>query len=380
MKKKFIIIGGGIAGLTTAIALQKAGFVPYIYEASPKAKGIGAGLVLAANAMKALRSIGIADAVIQKGHSLARFTIEDEQGKIISFTDSFKSSSQYGVDNFTIHRADLHEVLLSYIPENQIFLNKKVLSFEQDAKGVKVFFADGTSVEGDYLLAADGIHSPIRLQVLPKSLPRYSGYTCWRGITDAMEIEKMESSETWGIKGRFGLVPLTNKRIYWFACINAPEKSEIHQKYTKNDLIENFKNYHSPIPQVLANTQEFEIILRDIVDFEPIKKFAFQRVLLIGDAAHATTPNMGQGACQAIEDAAVLGKLLSANNEIEKVFLTFEKVRIARTTFIVNQSYQIGKVAQLSSPFLAKIRNFVFRLIPASFNQKLLNKVLDVEF
>lgn len=378
MKATFIIIGGGIGGLTTAIALEKQGFRVEIYEAAQELAPVGAGLILAANALTALKYIGIAEEIIKEGHALARFEVLDDKEGLISSRDSLATSQLYGMDNFAIHRADLHQVLLSLIPKDSLFLGKRCTKFSQDETGVSVQFADGTSAKGDYLIAADGISSPVRLQLLPKSQPRYAGYTCWRGVVDARALKIDKCSETWGAKGRFGIVPLTKNRIYWFACINASENSEVYRNFTVNDLYENFKDFHSPIPQILQHTQEADLIWRDIADIAPLTQFAFGKTLLLGDAAHATTPNMGQGACQAIEDVAILAKLLKVNEDIETAFLQFEQKRMPRTTFIVNQSEQIGKIAQISNGFLIKIRNFALRLVPKSIQDKGLDKVLNV--
>ena len=151
--------------------------------------------------------------------------------------------------------------------------------------------------------------------------------------------------------------------------------------YKTTDLAARFKDYHAPIPQLLQATRDEQLIWSDIIDLKPIQKYAFGRVLLLGDAAHATTPNMGQGACQAIEDAAVLmdecEKILG---DLAQVFHNFECRRLQRTHTIVNRSWSIGKVAQWTNPFLIGLRNTAFRLIPPSVNERQMAFLYQTDF
>lgn len=379
---KFTIIGGGIAGLTAAIALQKKGYDVTIFEAAPTIRAVGAGLVLAANAMKSLQKLGIADAIIPAGRVLPSFKILDSKGKIINQTNTKNLSKQYGISNFTIHRADLHRILLSKISPHCLQTNKKAVDVSQNQQRVYVHFSDGSTHETQYLLVADGVHSPLRQKLVPNSAPRYAGYTCWRGIVDNTALQLEETSETWGAKGRFGIVPLANNKIYWFACVNAPQNSETFKQYKSKQLQIQYKDFHEPIPMLLRHTKDEEILWNDIIDLKPIAQYAFGNILLIGDAAHATTPNMGQGACQAIEDVAVLTHLLTQNennDNISNIFKQFEKQRLKRTHHIINASWRIGQVAQWENPILIGLRNMAFRLTPKSVSEKQLKIVYEVE-
>jgi 2-polyprenyl-6-methoxyphenol hydroxylase-like FAD-dependent oxidoreductase len=371
---EFLILGGGIAGLATAIALQKIGKDFLVAEASETFRPVGAGIALAANAIKALSKIGAADAVIPKGSRLADFSIYDDKGKLISKTHAH--NPDYG--NFTIHRADLHAALLSFLEDKKLLTGKRSKRFVKEPKGYTVFFEDGSEISASHLIVAEGIHSPIRKQLLPDTNPRFAGYTCWRGIADNGQLHIDETFETWGRKGRIGIVPLRNKQIYWFACVNAPHADSDKKNFKKEDILEIFRDFHSPISEVLKATYA-PIIWNDILDLPPLSRFAFEDVLLIGDAAHATTPNMGQGACMALEDAAVLMDCLKKNPSTSTAFLDFEKRRLTRTRQIVIQSWTLGKVAQLENPIGIWLRNFAFRVTPASVNQKQLEKLYNVD-
>ncbi|GAB3716413.1 FAD-dependent monooxygenase [Spirosoma flavus] len=377
---QFTIVGAGIAGLTTAIALRQIGIQPTIYEAAPIIKPLGAGLGLAANAVKAFQKLGIAESILNAGRLLDAFVILDQHGRTITRTDSKAISQKYGIDNFTIHRAELHCELLSHLGDTPIVTSKRAIQTVQNNGRVIIHFDDGTEQTTDYLIVADGIHSPIRQQLLPGSQPRYANYTCWRSVIDNTDLNLSEATETWGPNGRIGLVPLTNNRLYWFACINAQPNDPQLRQYTTSDLLRVFGDYHAPIPQVLDRTDNQKLLWHDVYDLKPLSQYTFDNIVLIGDAAHATTPNMGQGACQAIEDAVVLADELKKGGSVPDAFNRFEQRRLKRTHYITDNSRRIGQIAQTQSPVFAWLRNSVFRLLPSSVNEQQLKRVYDVDF
>ena len=377
---QFTIVGAGIAGLTTAIALRQLGIQPTIYEAAPSIKPLGAGLGLAANAVKAFQKLGIVDSILNAGRLLDAFVILDQNGRTITRTDSKAISRKYGIDNFTIHRAALHRELLKHVGDTPIITGKRAIQIDQLGGRVVIQFDDGTQQPTDYLIVADGIHSPIRQQLLPGSQPRYAGYTCWRSVIDSSDLNLSEATETWGPKGRMGLVPLADNTLYWFACISTAPNSPQMRQYTLTDLARVFGNYHAPIPQILARTDSKKLLWHDVYDLKPIPHYAFGNVVLIGDAAHATTPNMGQGACQAIEDAVVLADELKRGGLVPDAFARFEQRRLKRTHYVTDNSRRIGQIAQTQSPVFAWLRNGVFRLLPSSINEQQLKRVYDVDF
>ncbi|GEO03751.1 hypothetical protein AAE02nite_14150 [Adhaeribacter aerolatus] len=374
------IIGAGIAGLTTAIALQRQGIPTEIFEAAPEIKPIGAGLGLAANAIKAFRHVGIAEAVIAAGLSLDSYRILDEQGHIINATDSNLLSQRYGLNNFTIHRAELHRVLQDHIAPGTLHLHKKAIDLKQTTAGIELFFEDGSTTTVNHLILADGINSPIRQKLLPQVQPRYAGYTCWRAVIENPGLNLTAAIETWGTKGRFGYVPLAHNKVYWYACVNAPQNSAVMQAYNITDLRKTFSHYHAPIPEILAHTQTHQLIWNDICDLPALPRYSFGNILLIGDAGHATTPNMGQGACQAIEDGVVLAEVWRKANSFAEAAIQFEKIRRNRTQWVIKQSYRLGRVAHLQNRFLVNLRNKVFRIMPAAVNQSQLDKLFQIQF
>lgn len=376
---KTLIIGGGIAGLTTAIALKRKGISAKIVEATPQLKPVGAGLSLAANAMKALRHIGIAEAVIRHGRQLNSFSLYNDAGKLLKKGHTDPLHSIHGISNFTIHRADLHATLLSFIDLNDLITAKRTTGFLKTSKGYEIQFEDGTVISCGQLIIAEGINSPLRQQLLPSSAIRFAGYTCWRGIATTDSVNGFETSETWGKKGRFGIVPLSGNTIYWFACINTPDRGSL-KNYTLSDLQHHFSDFHQNVQHVLANTPAENVIWGDISDLAPIHQYAFDNALLIGDAAHATTPNMGQGACMAIEDAVILAECMASRQDFNEAIKHFEQLRLKRTHSVVNQSWKLGKIAQLENGLLIALRNTAFRLLPQKKYQQQLESLYEIEF
>ena len=368
----FIISGGGIAGLTTAIALQKEGYRIKIIEYSKELKEVGAGISLGANAWKGLTLLGVTDELEMKCNRIKGTKILDQRGNTISKLNMEGFYDKYGVASYAVHRADLVNTLFQYLQHDTVEFGNKVVFHEQIEDSVKVYLEDGNVIKANALIGADGIHSSVRKKYLPKLVPRYSGYTCWRAVVKIPNKDFVieDFTETWGAKGRFGIVPLKDNRIYWFACVNAPYQNKSVSTFTTNDLKRLFQDYHSPILDLIEETQDRELIRNDIIDLKPLERFAFGRVLLIGDSAHATTPNMGQGAGQAIEDAIILSEILKNKRNLEETFDDFNKLRMPKTKKIVNMSWWLGKIAQFEHPIQIGLRNSLIRILPSKMQEK----------
>lgn len=375
----YVILGGGIAGLTTAIALKKIGIEAVVIEAASEIKPVGAGLALAANAMMALEKLGLSKKVMAEGRDIKSFSIFDQKGKLISRTNTDPANSRFGVGNFTIYRADLHRVLLSQLNPGNVLTGKRSVDFHEDGKGYVIDFEDGDQIKATYLIVAEGIHSVIRKKILPDAKIRFAGYTCWRGVMDNSNLQIDEFSETWGKFGRFGIVPMANNLLYWFACKNAPTLNSSLKNYSKAALEANFSDFHFPIPQIIKATLPEKIIWNDIIDLKPIPKYAFGNLVLIGDSAHATTPNLGQGACMAIEDAAILVSCLEKNPDASLAFQEFERRRLSRAQKLVAASRRLGVIAQLENLLLIRLRDTFLRMIPKSINQKQVEAIYEVD-
>ena len=296
--RRVIIIGGGIGGLCTAIGLHRLGLDVSVYEQAPAFAEVGAGLTIWANAIKALRKLGISEDALG-GARLRQGVLSSWNGKRLSTSSIEALEPALGAPGLAVHRADLHHALLSALPRDTVQVGYTCTGFEQDPDGVTVCFSDGSTQRADLLVGADGIHSVVRRQLFPGVTLRYAGYPAWRGVV-TLERQSLApgTSELWGRGARFGIVPIGNERVYWFATANLPAGLRPAPDERKAELLRRFSAWHAPIEELIKTTPPENILYNDIFDFPPIPRWSEGRVTLLGDAAHPTTPNMGQGAAR----------------------------------------------------------------------------------
>lgn len=360
-RKRALVIGGGIGGLSAALALRQIGMDVQVFEATHEIREVGAGVTLWSNAVRALQQLGLSDALRTIGMPATSRVISTWRGEVLSHIEVKQLACGLGAAILVCHRADIHAALLHAFGEAHVQLQARCLRVLQDGKNVGAQLEDGREITGDLLIAADGVHSVIRSQLFGARPLRYAGYTTWRGIAqlEDTQIPVGVSSETWGYGSRIGLIPLTHGRMYWFTGLTTPEdegKEETGQQ--KKQRMQNlFQAWHSPIEATIEATEPSTIIRAGIYEMEPLQRWFVGRVALLGDAAHAMTPNMGQGACQAIEDAVVLGKCLKEVQDIPTALRYYEMRRIKRVQRVSLQSRRIGWLAQLKSPLACKLRN-----------------------
>lgn len=376
--QQVLIAGGGIGGLVAAIALQREGIAVSVFERVKKLEEVGAGLTLWANALRALQQIGLTDLLETVGKRLMRSRILSWQGKILAETPVEALTKRFGTPMMSVHRADLQAALRSAIGEGIVQMDATCTGFQQDDTQVQAHLADGREISGDLLVGADGLHSSIRAQLFGVTPPRYAGYTAWRGVARIMPRQWGEqvATETWGKGRRFGLIPLSQGRMYWFATVNAPEGRRDKERSSKQELLELFHTCHAPVPAVIEATDEAAILRNDIYDRPPLPHWSQGRVTLLGDAAHPMTPNMGQGACQAMEDAVALATCLATQRTVPWAIQGYEKQRLKRANAVVQQSARIGQVAQWEGALAVKLRNTALKMLPTPLLLKQLEGVL----
>jgi 2-polyprenyl-6-methoxyphenol hydroxylase-like FAD-dependent oxidoreductase len=370
------IIGGGIAGLTAALALKHQGIQSTVYEQADQLNEVGAGIWLQPNALKVLNSLGLKEPILQNAIQLDRVDITNHQLKPFQSGDRVVQDNE-GNKIVSIHRAKLQKILVEALPENSLKLGHELKSFTHKTGKVELEF-EYTSVSADYVLAADGINSRIRKQLFPFSSLRHSGQTCWRGIAEIRLQKKLRNlgREAWGDDIRFGFSQVSDDLVYWFAVAKAKPFEKDDKATIKNELIERFRNFHLVVKQIINHTNAKKILRGDILDLRRLDKWHHGNICLIGDAAHATTPNMGQGAGQGIEDAYVLAKLFSRNQSSEELFKNFEKLRREKVDYVVNNSWRFGKMAH--SRFGGIIIKMIIRLTPDSVMNKQLKKLFKL--
>ncbi len=369
------IIGGGIGGLTTALGLKQCGKAVTVYEGAPEIKPVGAGIIMANNAMQVFEKLGIRNRIENAGCKISRIKITDARLNTLSETELTPFENKYGVYNVAIHRADLQKILASEIGFEHIKLSKRLVRIEQE-NDFKLIFEDGTSANTDVIIGADGIKSVVRNELFKTGKIRDTKQRCWRGVSELDPTSRFdhEAFESWGKGKRFGFTKIAENSIYWYAVINESLMNE------HADITGLFSEFHPEIINMIAGTPKNNVIFSDIIDLAPINQWQHGKVCLVGDAAHATTPNMGQGACQAIEDAYIIGKLFGQEKSPQEVFTQYEALRKKKAHFIVNTSWRLGKVAHYQNSVAVWFRNTLMRAIPQSVSKKQLNKVFDIDY
>jgi 2-polyprenyl-6-methoxyphenol hydroxylase-like FAD-dependent oxidoreductase len=366
---KAIVVGGGIAGLASALALSRRGWSVEVMEQAPEFTEVGAGLSLWPNALRALDVLGVGDEVRSVAALQGQAGIQDSAGRWLSRTDAAELNRRYGPIAM-IHRADLLAVLRAAVPDAALRPATTVTTVS--SAGI-IRYAGGTNAGGtaaaDLIVGADGLRSVTRASVWPDGpVPRYCGYTAWRLVTPPLPIT--EAVESWGRGERFGYVPLADGRVYCYATANAQEGSG------DNDLAglcRRFGRWHDPIPALLDAADPATVLHHDLYELPPLQSYTCDQVVLVGDAAHAMTPNLGQGACQALEDAVVLAEVMASGCGLSD----YDRLRRRRTQMIARRSRWIGSVAQLASPAAVTVRDSVLRLAPPDSFIRSLAPVLD---
>ena len=376
MKENIAIIGAGIGGLTTALTLKQKGFQTTIYESTPEIKPVGAGIMMANNAMQVFQKLGIHQKIESAGNKITIIRITDERLNIISEVALDRFENKFGANNIAIHRGSLQRILAEEVGFENIHLSKRLSKVELH-NSIDLTFDDESKVNCPTLIGADGINSTVRNQLFNPTEIRDTKQICWRGTCEVeLPIDLQHTAiEAWGRGSRFGFLRIDDRKTYWYGVIN----ESLAAQNTSN-LFDLFKSYHSYIPQIIAATDDRDIFMSRLTDLKPISKWHIHNVCLIGDAAHATTPNLGQGACQAVEDAYALGQCIHSDASIEKDFEAFTQLRRKKAHFIVNRSRLMGRVSQLENGFAILLRNSFLKVVPKKVNLQQLEKIFNLDY
>lgn len=377
-----IIVGGGIAGLSTAIALREVGIYTQVYEAAPEIKPIGAGIVMAVNAMQILDKWGLANDVAKAGVTLNKMGIYNRKLKPLSVLDLAWAKEKYGFSNIAIHRGKLQQVLLSKLPPGTVTPDRRFSYFSEvdEENGlVSTFFQNKDVATGRFVIGADGYNSALRKQLYPPAKLRYSGQTCWRGVVNMELPEKYDgiAVEAWARKKRFGFLSIGGGQVYWYGVMTADERGFNEKARLKETLLHIFGKFAQPVPDLIEQTPLDDIIRNDLYDLPLLNRWYKGLCCLVGDAAHASTPNMGQGGAQAIEDAWSLSQEFARGGEFEEIFKRFQSKRSNKTAFIIKNSYSIGRMAHMPIGIIP--RNLIMMLTPSYMARGPVDKVFDIE-
>ena len=368
---RIAIIGGGIGGLTTALALQQAGFEFGVYEQAPALLDVGAAIAIWPNAMRVLERVDIAEKVLEKAGVMREIRWLDQNGRLInrvSISETTASSPAVA-----LHRADLQNTLLHGLPPSSIHLGHSLVDYTQRGDKVIANFANGQSTEADFLIGADGIHSRVRAQFINDGEPVFRGYTVWRGISPAVPatVPPATAIEIHGPGQRFGIGPVGLGRVGWWAAANTIADT--------NELLQLFDGWYPPVLELLEATPFSTILKTGAFDRESNKSWGTGRMTLLGDAIHPTTPNLGQGGCLAMEDAMVLARCFQKYGAVEEALRRYERCRYRRTTAITRYSRYYGRVGQFENILARGFRKTALALIPEALARRLMQIVFDYD-
>ncbi|GAA1866678.1 FAD-dependent oxidoreductase [Asanoa iriomotensis] len=344
-----VVVGAGIGGLSAAIGLRRRGWEVTVLERAPRISAVGAGLTLFANGMRSLDALGVGDAVRAEGQVEASGGLRTPNGRWLARIDGAAMNRVLGTSAIGIHRATLHRVLHDALPAGTV------------VTGVEV-----TDVpSADLVVAADGINSGIRGRRWPEvPPPAYAGATAWRGVTTEPWRGPLVVAVTWGPGAEFGMVPLGDGRVYWYGSVTSPPAAWHDDEMAA--VRDRFGGWHEPIPALMNAT---DTVLRDDLYHlaTPVPSYVRGNVALLGDAAHAMTPHLGQGANQAIEDAVVLAHTCDPAGDLDSGLAAYDAQRRPRSQQVARAAYQMGRFGQgLHNPVALALRNAAIRLTPPS--------------
>lgn len=335
-----VIIGAGMGGLTTGIALKKFGHQVRIFEQTEKILPVGAAISLWSNGVKCLNYLGLTEKIAKLGGQMDDLAYVDGlTGDVMTQFSLLPLIEEVGQRPYPVARADLQNMLMDEFGRDQIYLGKKMVSLEDKADYVEVHFADGSSTQADLLIGADGTHSLTRTYVLGQQVQRrYAGYVNWNGLVEISE--ELAPAQQWttyvGEGKRASLMPVADGKFYFFLDVPLPAGLDNNRDEYKKLLKQYFVDWCQPVQQLIERLDPQKTNRVEIHDIEPFTQFYKGRVVILGDAAHSTTPDIGQGGCQAMEDAIYLARSLQINTlGLEDALRRYQNKRNERANELV---------------------------------------------
>jgi len=359
------IVGGGICGLTAAVALEQRGYSPAVYEAATEYRPVGAGLLLQTNAMLVFDRLGIADAVCDAGRRLDGGGLRSPDGSFMARFDlDSVERREFGYGFVAIHRADLQRLLLDEL-DTDVRTGMDCVGVDGTEPPV-ARFEDGTTVCPDVLVGADGIHSTVREAVAPGVDPRPLDGVAYRALVtlDLPAAYRTQGFEIWGDGAYTGGSPVDENRFYWFATAPEPLTDDTAPEAVEAALRDHLTGYPAPIPAILDGLNPAALVVTDLEDLPALPTWSRDRVVLAGDAAHAMLPFAGQGAAQAIEDGLALADAIDAHESGEGAFAAYESERKPRADRLRAESRRLGRLGTLQSTLGCRLRNAVIDAVP----------------
>jgi len=365
-----VVVGAGIGGLAAAISLERAGVEPIVVERAPELLEVGFGLVLQANAVTALKELGLGDALAARGQRVARAEIRNPRGDLLTLIDY----EAHGWETYGMLRSELQRAMLEAVPSERLRLGTTCTGASEDGSAA---VDGGEPLRGEVVVGADGIRSAVRRSLFGEELLRYGGHRAWRAGTRLdSALVRDRFVEVWGVGGGFGFGPAGEGRVYWYCFEAVPEDAPAPDS-PRDEFLRRYGDWIDPIPALIESTDPAAIVPAFTYDRPPSKRWGRGRVTLLGDAAHPMKPNIGQGAAQALEDAVVLGACLHGATDAEGALREYERRRVRRANSIVRTSRQAGQAAEVRSVFGARARDVFFKALPDKITLAKQRRIMD---
>jgi|EndMetStandDraft_4_1072995.scaffolds.fasta_scaffold16958_2 salicylate hydroxylase len=364
-RPRVAIIGGGIGGLTAALAMHQRGIEVSVYEQSPRIGEIGAGVTLSPNAVKAFQALRLNEPIAAIGFESDNQLVRAwNTGDVVSKV--FRKGvyeKEFGAPYLSVHRADLIEVLRQQLPDRVFHLGARCTAVETGDRGARASFADGTSMEADLVVGADGIRSAVRGSLFGQDAPRFTGSVCWRGLVpiDAFPSGLISTDLTIYMGPRSHVVHFMvrgGELVNFVAHVetDAWREESWTQECDRSEVMDTFAGWHEPLLRLLGSSQRY--YKWALYDRDPLDRWSKGRATLLGDAAHAMLPHIGQGACMAIEDGYALAALIAQlPDDVPEALRHYERLRLPRTRRAVLEARARGKEMHLTSRWAQIKRN-----------------------
>lgn len=365
------IIGGGICGLTTALALEQRGFSPTVYEAASEYRPVGAGILLQTNALLVFDRLGIADRILSTGMPLDDTRILSPSGRVLQRFDLDNVERRH-FGYASIHRSEFQQILLDEL--DSAVKTGKVCTTVEGTDSPTVRFGDGTRIQPDLVVGADGINSNVRDAISPDIKLRTLDTIVFRALVTCELPERhcAQGVEVWGDGTYTGGAPIDFDQFYWFATAPGRFEGTTTNQQQLRELLRDYSSFPEPLPTVIDSfTLDEDVITTELRDVPPLDRWCRRSVVLAGDAAHRMLPFAGQGAAQAIEDAIVLAAALDTHANYTAALEAYEYERKQRADQISSESHWLGKLGTTQSKLVCRARNHAANLFPNSVFRRL---------